>query len=58
MIHGVDLVLTGLILFMLGALIAHFGRPEDTNTISKGLSILGAILIVTFGIARLLAVAG
>ena len=49
-----DFVLLGLILFMVGALIAHLGRPEQTNTISKWLSIIGAVLIVVAGTIRLL----
>lgn len=51
-----DFVLLGLILFMVGALIAHVGRPEQTNTPSKWLSIIGALLVVLFGTARLLGI--
>lgn len=51
-----DWVLLGLVIFMVGALVAHLGRPEQTNTISKWLSVIGALIIVIFGIIRLLGI--
>lgn len=48
-----DFVLLGLVIYMIGALLAHLGEPQTAGHRSKWVCIIGATIVVVAGIARL-----